>query len=99
MEELEKLLLEKGITKETLSRMQELEHELLELENADLTRNKDKKRESETNRLMESNREIKALEELYERQKEDEQLKRKRLDLSPDYKAKVKEYFDQEINR
>ncbi|MCA0932950.1 hypothetical protein LCM02_10850 [Lutimonas saemankumensis] len=99
MEELEKLLLEKGITNETLRRMQELEHELLELENADLTRNKDKKRKSETNRLEESNREIKALEELYRREAEDEQLKRKRLDLSPDYKAKVKEYFDQEINR
>ncbi|WKK66036.1 DUF4175 family protein [Lutimonas zeaxanthinifaciens] len=97
MEELEKILLERGITKETLERMQELEHELLELENADLTRNKDKKRESETNRLNESEREIKALEDLYKKGSEDEQLKRNRLELSPDYKAKVKKYFDQEI--
>lgn len=97
MEELEKILLERGITKETLERMQELEHELLELENADLTRNKDKKRESETNRLNESVREIKALEDLYKKGSEDEQLKRNRLELSPDYKAKVKKYFDQEI--
>ena len=99
MEELEKILLEKGITKETLERMQNLEHELLELENADITRNKDKKRKSETNRLNESDRKIKALEDLYKMGVEDEQLKRRRLELSPDYKTKVKDYFDQEIER
>ncbi|UCE93808.1 MAG: hypothetical protein JSV73_00505 [Flavobacteriaceae bacterium] len=95
MEELEKILLEKGITKETLDRMQKLEHELLELENADLTRNKDKKRESEANRLNETERKIKALEDLYKKGAEDENLKRRRLELSPDYKTKVKDYFDQ----
>lgn len=97
MEELEKILLEKGITKETLDRMQRLEHELLELENAGLTRNKDNKRRSETNRLNESDRKIKALEDLYKKGVEDEQLRRRRLEWSPDYKTKVKNYFDQEI--
>jgi len=61
MEELEKILLEKGITRESLERMQKLEHELLELENASLKRNQDNKRKSETNVLEQDFREIQEL--------------------------------------
>ena len=63
MENLERLLLEKGITNETLDRMQELEHELLELENANMKRNKDTKRGSETNEGENGMREIESLED------------------------------------
>lgn len=96
MEDLEKILLEKGITKETLERMQELEHELLELENANMERNKDKKRESETNEIDFEQRQIEKLNLENDLRNENETLKRKRLELSPEYKKRVKEYFEQE---
>ena len=96
MEELEKILLEKGITKESLDRMQKLEHELLELENAALERNKDSKRKSETNRFEEQFRDIEKLKQTKEAGNDDELLRRKRLELSPDYKSRVKKYFEQE---
>jgi len=37
------------------------------------------------------------IEDLYKKGVEDEQLRRRRLEWSPDYKTKVKNYFDQEI--
>lgn len=94
MERLEKILLEKGITEESLNRMKQLEHELLELENATLKRNKDTKREAETSRREDLYREIQELDQEMEDGNEDEQLKRKRLEMSPDYKKRVKEYFE-----
>ncbi len=96
MEDLEKILLEKGITKESLERMQQLEHELLEMENATLERNKDSKRKAETNQLEQQFRDIDELDELKKSGREDELLKRKRLELYPDYKNRVKEYFEQD---
>ena len=96
MEALEKILLEKGITRESLQRMQQLEHELLEMENATLERNKDSKRKAETNKQEQQVRDIDALNELKRSGREDELLKRKRLELSPDYKNRVKEYFEQD---
>ena len=96
MEELEKILLEKGITRESLERMQKLEHELLELENASLKRNQDNKRKSETNDLEQEFREIEELKLKRRLGVEDEILRRKSLELSPEFKRKVKRYFDQE---
>jgi len=96
MEELEKILLEKGITKESLDRMQKLEHELLELENAAMERNKDKKRKSETSRFEEQYRDIDELKYKKEAGYDDEILRRKKLELAPDYKKRVKKYFEQE---
>ena len=96
MEDLEKILLEKGITKESLDRMQKLEHELLELENAALERNKDSKRKAETSRFEEQFREIDALKHAKDAGNEDEILRRKRLEMSPDYKKRVKKYFEQD---
>ena len=98
MEELEKILLEKGISKESLDRMQKLEHELLELENAALERNKDNKRKSETSQYKEEFRVIDPLNHSRQRGIEDEILKRKRLELSPEYKRRVKEYFEKANN-
>ena len=86
----------KGITNEALDRMQKLEHELLELENANLKRNKDTKRESETNRMENENREIQDLKDSRKFRNENEALRRKRLELSPEYKKRVKEYFEQD---
>ncbi len=95
MEELEKILLEKGISNEALERMQQLEHELLELENASTKRNKDTKREATTNDADYELHEIEALKNSRELRNENEVLRRKRLELSPEYKKRVKEYFEQ----
>lgn len=98
MDALEKLLLEKGISNETLKRMQLLEHELLELESAELMRNQDKKRKSETNRYEQQFREIDSLRQFNEKQTEDEVLRRRKLDMTPNYRKKVKKYFEVENN-
>lgn len=95
MEKLEKILLEKGISKEALERMQILEHELLELENASTKRNKDTKREAKASDADIELREIEALKNSRELRNENEALIRKRLELSPEYKKRVKEYFEQ----
>lgn len=99
MEDLEKILLEKGITNEALDRMQKLEHELLELENANMKRNKDTKRESETNEGENQFREIQNLKDSSKFRNENEALRRKRLELSPEYKKRVKEYFEQDKSK
>ena len=79
-----------------VDRMQKLEHELLELENAALERNKDSKRKAETSRFEEQFREIDALKHAKDAGNEDEILRRKRLEMSPDYKKRVKKYFEQD---
>ena len=66
------------------------------MENATLERNKDSKRKAETNKQEQQVRDIDALNELKRSGREDELLKRKRLELSPDYKNRVKEYFEQD---
>ena len=94
MENLEKILLEKGIGNEALQRMQQLEHELLELENANLKRNQDAKRKATTGTQIENDRNIDELNLENFDIKDQEMLRRKRLEMSPEYKLKVKEYFE-----
>lgn len=96
MEVLEKILLEKGVGADALQRMQQLEHELLELENAAMLRNKDKKREATTGEQSPSGRNIKELELNYRNRQTDEMLRRQRLEMSPEYREKVKKYFESE---
>ncbi len=94
MEELERILLEKGFTQETLERMQRLEYELLELENASLKKNKDSKREATTNRREYENEENMELlmKELLRQDREF--LRRENIRLQPDYQMRVKRYFE-----
>ena len=96
MEELEKILLEKGFTQETLNRMKQLEYELLELENASLKNERDSKREATTNRkdYERSPEEELLLQRLLEDEKEF--LRRENLRLNPDYQKRVKEYFEKQ---
>ena len=96
MELLEKILLEKGVGADALQRMQQLEHELLELENAGMMRNKDTKREATSGEQIPSRRNIKELELDYLNRQTDEMLRRKRLEMSPEYREKVKKYFESE---
>ena len=94
MESLERILLEKGITQETLQRMQRLEHELLEMENAGYENNKEKRRRSETGIDRNQKRLIQKLEEIKGSGAEDELLRRNRIPMSPDYQRRVKDYFN-----
>ncbi len=94
MEELERLLLEKGMTEETLERMQELEYELLELENASLKKKKDNKREATTNvREFDARKEQEMLWKKL-RGEEKELLRRENIRMNPEYQEKVKSYFE-----
>ncbi len=61
-----------------------------------MKRNKDTKRESETNEGENGMREIESLEDTRRLRYENEVLRRKRLELSPEYKKRVKEYFEQD---
>jgi len=81
---------------DALQRMQQLEHELLELENAGMMRNKDTKREATSGEQIPSPRNIKELELDYLNRQTDEMLRRKRLEMSPEYREKVKRYFESE---
>jgi hypothetical protein len=93
MDALEKLLLEKGITKESLEKMQRLEYELLKLEKATFDQNKDSKRKSDFNKKMYQKRSIESIEFDRHFLKEDEILIRKNFDFKPLYKNITKEYF------
>jgi hypothetical protein len=93
MEELEKLLLEKGITSETIQNMQKIEHELLKLEKATFNQNEDSKRKSKNSDYKFQRSNIDRLNEDRLYFKEDEILIRNYLDLQPDYQKRIKKYY------
>lgn len=96
MEELEMILLEKGITQETIARMQELKYELLKLDNATRKQGIEQKRESKTNVDTYPRLSPKQLEFKNKYQNQDEILNREILPLRPVYRKKVQEYFKQD---
>ena len=93
MEELERELLEKGLTKQVLNKMMQLQHELLKLDKAMLQQGEDDKRKSNSNiEKFDS----KLIEELKLKNKyfnQSEILNRQSLPLRTIYKKKVQEYF------
>lgn len=93
MDELEKLLLEKGINQETMDQMKKLEYELLKLEKATFDQNKDHKRKSEFNKINFDNRLIKSIRSDQLFLNEDEILIRKKFNFQPLYKIRTKMYF------
>ncbi len=93
MEELEKLLLEKGLNKKTINKMQQLNHELLKLEKASFDKGREKKRKSKTNKEIYQQRNIDHINSKNLFFNQDEILIRKTIPLTPYYQQKVKEYF------
>ena len=93
MEELEKLLLEKGLNKQTINKMQQLNHELLKLEKASFDKGREKKRKSKTNKEIYQQRNIDHINSKNLFFNQDEILIRKTIPLTPYYQQKVKEYF------
>ncbi|OIQ31073.1 MAG: hypothetical protein BM564_02340 [Bacteroidetes bacterium MedPE-SWsnd-G2] len=94
MKEIELDLLNKGFTDETLSKMMELEHQLLKLENATLMQGEDNKRESETNTKSFNKGSKNKIPTAKEYFNTIEILNRQGLPLQQIYKKKVQDYFN-----
>ena len=94
MEELEKLLLEKGLTNDILNSMEKLNHELLKLEEGTYSQNKDEERRAETGETRSNSKEIysKSSKRIYFNR--DEILIRNTLPLESNFQNKVMRYFD-----
>jgi hypothetical protein len=94
MERIERQLLEKGFNKETLSRMNQIQHRLLQLEEAVREQEEEEQRTSKTNQENFKN----TTQDQNLRAKEyfnsTEILNRQSLPLRQIYKTKVKRYFE-----
>jgi len=96
MEEVEKELLEKGFNEKTLSKMLDLKHELLKLEDATFEQGEDEKRESTTNVKLFKGSEVSKYQKAKQYFNTTEILNRQVLPLRQSYKQKVQEYFKKE---
>ena len=98
MEELENEILEKGFTQGTITKMRQLNYELLKLEKAQLEQGKDKNRKSSSNKNEYQKNSIKDLELKKQYYNQLEILNRQSLPLQQNYKEKVRKYFTKESN-
>ncbi|MBE0423679.1 MAG: DUF4175 family protein [Lutibacter sp.] len=96
MEELEKMLLEKGFTKDIVQKILQLNYELLKLQKAKMEQGEDNIRKSETNKSIFEKRNIEAIKVENPYFKTSEILNRQSLPLQTIYKKKVQEYFKKE---
>jgi hypothetical protein len=93
MEDLERLLLQKGFDSKTLKKMQQLDYELLKLEKAIFEQGKDNKRESKTGGDIDTRQNLKDIKNKDLYFNPDEILIRKIIPMQPFYQKKVNEYF------
>ena len=94
MEDFENDLLENGITNRTLSKANNIQHQLMKLENASLEQGEKKERESETNKSIFANPITTKPELLKDYQNDIEILNRQALPLRQNFEKKVKVYFN-----
>ena len=97
MEENETDILNNNITNETLLRQEEILTRLLEAENAERERDEEKKRESIEWEYEIENKNSDYIEYLKIKQQQEELLKTSPVQLSPFYKNKVNDYFNEII--
>jgi hypothetical protein len=95
MEDVELDLINNGFTNETLSKMMNLQHQLLKLEKATFQQGLDNKRKSETNKKEFSNTTNGQIPKAKEYFNTTEILNKQALPLQQIYKQKVQEYFKQ----
>ena len=95
MEEVELDLINKGFTNQTLSKMMNLQHQLLKLENATFQQGQDSKRKSEANKNQFSNTTNNQIPKAKEYFNTTEILNKQTLPLQQIYKEKVQQYFKQ----
>ncbi|WP_228236628.1 hypothetical protein [Allomuricauda sp. M10] len=94
MEDFENDLLENGITNRTMSKANNIQHQLMKLENASLEQGEKKERESETNKNIFANPITTKPELLKDYQNDIEILNRQALPLRQNFEKKVKVYFN-----
>lgn len=94
MEELERDLVNRNVTVETLNRQQELMVRLLEAENAERLRGEDNKRKSRTGNQKSSEEPSELIDYLNFKNKELELLRTVPLELDSYYRERVNEYFN-----
>ncbi|MBQ0733731.1 DUF4175 family protein [Aquimarina celericrescens] len=93
MKQVEQELLEKGFNENTISKMVDLKHELLKLEEATFEQGEEEKRESVTNQMQFENQVNQQLNKAKQYFNTTEILNRQVLPLRQNYKQKVQEYF------
>ncbi|SEK78920.1 hypothetical protein SAMN04487910_1124 [Aquimarina amphilecti] len=96
MEQIESDLLEKGFDNNTLSKMMDLKHELLKLDDATIEQGEEEKRESKSNNKLFRNNNEEQILKAKQYFNTTEILNRQVLPLRQNYKRKVKEYFKKE---
>ena len=94
MDQLQKRLLQEGITQSTLNKMIQLQHELLKLKNATFTQHQDEKRESRTNFNS-----FKGLDSIFMFENknfdsENERIKRTQIPVNQKVKKKIIQYLN-----
>ncbi|MFD0964650.1 DUF4175 family protein [Pseudofulvibacter geojedonensis] len=94
MDKIQDDLLEKGFSDDVVKQMQQLKHELLNLDKAALEQGEENKREANTNKQQFYNNTQLSIPQIEQYFKEVEILNRQVLPLQPVYKKKVKEYFN-----
>lgn len=94
MEETEKDIVNKNITRETIERQKEIQTRLLEAEKSMRERDFEEKRESNTGKNMDRKLPPEVEKYIEERQKQIDLLKTVPPSLSPYYKKKVLQYFE-----
>ena len=93
MEEFQNELLENGITKESMERMNHINHELMKLENAVMEQGEKEERKSNTATQHFQNPILTIPEVFQNNRNEVEILNRQALPLQQNFKDRVKEYF------
>jgi hypothetical protein len=94
MERLERQMLEKGFNKQALNRMNQIQHKLLQLENAVREQEEEERRTSKTNQENFKNTAKDQILRAKEYFNSTEILNRQSLPLRQIYKTKVKRYFE-----
>ncbi len=93
MEDFENDLLENGVTQRSISKINNIQYELLKLENAALKQGQKSERESNTNTMDFKNPILTKPSALENYRNEIEILNREALPLRPNFQNKVKDYF------
>lgn len=95
MKELEKQLINKGMSPQAIQQATQLKHELLKLQTALKEQGEDTERKSNSNNKSFSGKEGVLPQTLIDYLQNIEILKRQQLPLQPEYKNKVNKYFNQ----
>lgn len=96
MDQMERMLLEKGIDKQTLDKMRSFNYELLKLEQATEKQGNDENRKANSNQKVFTAPDLKREEQMLKYLNTNDVLIRQSLPLQPFYQSKVKEYFKEE---